>query len=74
MQNERNPIREIALAAAKKGRVNVLEWARLKGFDFDAMAPIIGNGVYRSPTQSFAWPQRTATLMYWNGQNQTIWI
>jgi hypothetical protein len=35
-------MQEIALAASKKGRVNILEWAGLKGFDFDAMAYMDG--------------------------------
>ena len=39
---ERNPIREIALAAAKMGRVNILEWADLQGFHFDSSAVLNG--------------------------------
>jgi hypothetical protein len=35
-------MQEIALAASKRGRVNILEWAGLKGFDFDAMAYMDG--------------------------------
>jgi hypothetical protein len=37
---EPNPIREITLAVSRKGRVNILEWAYSKGFDFDATAVV----------------------------------
>lgn len=37
--DKHNPIRDVVFADAKNCRVNILEWAREKDFDFEA-APV----------------------------------
>jgi hypothetical protein len=41
-EDEQSPIQETALAAAKRVRVNIFEWAGSNGFDFTAGAVVLG--------------------------------